>query len=185
MEIFKMAFLLCLSLITTDAKLAPGGKELACSISADAWNITEPINMDAIEIYSLIIVESRWNKKAISNSNACGLTQVLPKYSNYTCNELMLPLISLQASVESLAYWLERAKGDKRLALCGYSHGNSCFNDNSLTNYHRGYIYADRVLSISKRIRKRYTKFEDNLNRIELLMMQLFNRFTGKNREQQ
>lgn len=164
MEMLKMSMLLCLSLLTTDAKLADGGKELACSLAEEALEATNDIAFDAVELYALIIVESRWDSRAVSRANACGLTQVLPKYSVRSCNELLDPKISVSEGARHLADWLRRSRGDKRLALCGYAHGNSCFVPGGPSLDHAGLRYADRVLSISARIRGRYNSFEEAMS---------------------
>ena len=179
MEMLKMSMLLCLSLLTTDAKLADGGKELACNLAEEALQATDRIAFDAVELYALIIVESRWNSQAVSRANACGLTQVLPKYSGLSCDELMDPKTSVEASVDALEGWLVRARGNKRLALCGYSHGNSCFVPGGPSADHPGLKYADRVLSVSARIRGRYDAFEEALDRTLGVIGRTFAYLTG------
>ena len=64
----------------------------------------------------LIMTESMWNHKVVSYAGACGLTQVLPKYSkkyggkdrNLTCDELKDPVTSIQTGGRILNYWLTK-----------------------------------------------------------------------------
>jgi len=165
MELLKASFFLCLSLLMTDAKIENNHKLKACNLTEiSVESLSKIENFDHFDLYALIIVESRWNKNAISSRGACGLTQVLPRYSDYSCQELMNPNISIDAGIKSLQYWLSRTSNDKRYALCGYNQGNSCILAKKRNENHLGLNYADRIISVSKRLRARYEKYEKHFD---------------------
>ena len=80
---------------------------------------------------ALVVVESRWKPWAVSSANACGLTQVIPKWTGgvasgrrkWTCKALKQPANSLSTGARILAWWIQHRKGDIREGLCGYNAG--------------------------------------------------------------
>ena len=84
-------------------------------------------------VAAVIQVESSWYPKAESEAGACGLMQVIPKWNPkpdgtlYTCDELKDPATNIKAGTAALARWMQRASGDRYLALCAYNAGNTCF----------------------------------------------------------
>ena len=85
--------------------------------------------IDPILFTSLIFHESAFRPRVVSRAGACGLTQVIPKYSDHTCEQLKRPKTSIREGTKALKYWLTRAKGDLVNALCGYNAGNVCINN--------------------------------------------------------
>lgn len=165
MELFKASLFLCLSLLMSDASIRIEHKLNACDLAQNSIDFLRPINnLDHFDLYALIIIESRWDDKAISTSGACGLTQVIPKYSNYSCEDLLDSNISINAGTEALQYWLDKTDNDKRYALCSYGWGYSCVAAKKRREKHPGLRYADRVLSVSNRLRLRYEKYEKHFN---------------------
>lgn len=88
---------------------------------------------------SLIHYESRWYPHVVSRANACGLTQVLPRYTGgrpyprgvgnpkLTCKQLKDPVTSITAGSKALRYWLHQyGRGNERIGLCGYNAGFRC-----------------------------------------------------------
>tara|TARA_Y100000034_G_C6831457_1_gene375331 strand:+ start:247 stop:735 length:489 start_codon:yes stop_codon:yes gene_type:complete len=125
--------------------------------AANHYDISPEIMM------AMIYTESRWNHKAISRSNACGLTQVLPKYTKnpkLTCKSLLDPKVSIWTGAKKLNYWIYKyGRGNKRIGLCGYNAGYRCKGKNK---HKRGIFYANRVLKRARIIAREYKKIKQN-----------------------
>ena len=125
--------------------------------AADHYNIKPEI------VLALIYVESRWNRKAVSRSNACGLTQVLPKYTRnpkLTCKSLFDPKLSIWIGTKKLNYWIYKyGRGNKRIGLCGYNAGYRCKGKNK---HKRGMRYARKILKRARNIARKYKKIQQN-----------------------
>ena len=120
--------------------------------------VAEKNSVDPALLVSLIHHESAWNPSAISHANACGLTQVIPKWTGgratsgrkYTCKELMNPRVSIPAGGEILSFWIRHyGKGDIKKGLCGYNAGYRCSIDQ---NKGKGVGYANKVYYTSRRL---------------------------------
>jgi soluble lytic murein transglycosylase-like protein len=130
---------------------------------------------------SLIIavgrVESRWTPTAKSHANACGIMQVLPKYTKNpkkTCSDLQIPQIGIKVGAKKLNYWIYKyGKGNKVVGLCGYNAGFRCKGKNKNTT---GLNYAKSVLKwerkFSKTLRREKLKYKNN-SIFDYLMMSL------------
>ena len=133
---------------------------IACSHMDSVIRASHENNVDPAIMISLIYVESRWTPTARSTSNACGLTQILPKYSSgynnrfgrkLTCQQLYNPETSIKRGAKILSYYLMRYRGNKTRSLCAYNAGWSRCRQNQ--GEHKGYRYAHRVLSRAKILR--------------------------------
>jgi len=115
---------------------------------------------------ALVHIESRWTPSAVSHANACGLTQVIPKWTggrasggvDYTCEQLMDPATSIRAGARIFGYWLHSygrcAQGrcrnaNYRIGLCGYNAGYRCRGVNPSR---AGMNYSRMVLRYSQEI---------------------------------
>ena len=58
--------------------------EASCEYLEYVVEASDQHSVDPALMIALIRVESRWKVNAVSRSKACGLTQVLAKYSKYT-----------------------------------------------------------------------------------------------------
>lgn len=111
-------------------------------------------------------VESRWTPNVKSYGNACGVLQVIPKYTKNpkrSCKELKIPEIGIQVGTKKLKYWIyQYGKGNKRTGLCGYNAGFRCKGKNKNK---AGLNYAKSVLEWEKRFKKALNrekkKYED------------------------
>ena len=111
-------------------------QEKICKIMPDVVATAEANNIDPFLLAGLITVESNWNQYAVSSAGACGLTQVMPKYTGgratkgirYTCTQLKSdPKIAIKAGTDILSWWITNyASGDVPTALCGYFSGFTC-----------------------------------------------------------
>ena len=122
-------------------------------------------------------VESRWTPKAKSHANACGVLQVLPKYTKNpkrTCSDLQKPAIGIAVGAKKLNYWIYKyGKGNKSTGLCGYNAGFRCKGKNKNTT---GLNYAKSVLKwerkFSRALKREKLKYKNN-NIFDYLMMSL------------
>lgn len=128
---------------------------------------------------SMIFVESGWKKTAVSKANACGLTQVLPRYTGkitkkFTCDQLKDPKVSIMVGARTLRWWIDYHKNsltEKQKAemspggfkkyyitrgLCGYNAGFRCSGKKPNSN---GIRYANKVLRLKKRLENTASSF--------------------------
>tara|TARA_B100000683_G_C12389098_1_gene514713 strand:- start:120 stop:563 length:444 start_codon:yes stop_codon:yes gene_type:complete len=127
-------------------------KERACLLFPKIIKEASANNIDPTLLTALIIVESRFKPKAVSRSNACGLTQVIPKWTGgkatkrkkYTCDQLKVPETSIEAGASILSWWISHRKGNVRRGLCGYNAG--------FRGCSAGGRYADAVLKVQKHL---------------------------------
>ena len=126
----------------------------ACKNSEHVIASAKKYGIDPLIIASLILVESGWKRKAVSYANACGLTQVLPKYSKYTCTQLKNPKISIKEGVFHLSRWIKISK--QRGCKKTNKHCNSNLEEYHLSNALACYNVGNRCLR-SKQGRK-YSK---------------------------
>ena len=125
-------------------------KKRACSLLPNIMSHSYLNDVDPTLLTALIIVESRFKPKAVSKSNACGLTQVIPKWTGgkatkrkkYTCNQLKNPEVSIEAGASILSWWIKYRKGNVRKGLCGYNAG--------FRGCEFGGRYADAVLKVQR-----------------------------------
>jgi len=135
--------------------------DFACYHMQTVVEATEKNNIDPAIFVALIYVESRWNPKVVSKSGACGLTQIMPRWSTdrsgkfgkrLTCRELFVPETSIRRGTKIFAYWFHKyGKRKHKTALCGYNAGFRCKGANRSP---RGLAYAKRVLRYAKKIKK-------------------------------
>ena len=120
----------------------------------------EKNGLDHNLLASLIYVESGFYPHVVSRSNACGLTQVIPKYTGgpetgykkYTCKQLKNPYTSIRVGAEILRYIIDKyAKGNEDKALCMYNAGTICLKKKNL--YKR--------LKYVKKVRRIYDEITD------------------------
>ena len=130
-----IAEVLCMAFMS----LGLANSDVACDNMQLIVDESENNNIDPSLIVGLIYVESRFNPKAKSWANACGLMQILPRYSkkyggkdrNLTCDELKDPKTSITTGTKILKFWKEKyARGKIKTALCGYNAGFRCKGPN-------------------------------------------------------
>ena len=153
----SLAEILCAAYIS----LALPNANVACEHMDTVVKSASEYNVDPAIMISLIYVESRWTPTARSQSNACGLTQIIPKYSagyrnrfgqKLTCRQLYDPAVSINRGTKILSYYLRRYKGNYKRSLCSYNAGWSRCKKPMGT--HKGYRYAQRVIELSSRIQR-------------------------------
>ena len=143
--------------------------ETACAYSGEVVEAANNADIDPTLLAALISVESNWTVRARNrNSGACGLTQVLPRFTipRLTCRQLRTDGgLSIRTGATQLSRWIARAtqyRGDSTLrGLCGYNAGNSCFDGNHWRN--AGMRYARRVTSLATQIRQEVSSIDSDL----------------------
>ena len=154
-----IASILCLALVGLSVPRA----DFACQQLETVLEASELYNISPQLLVAVIYVESRWNHEAVSRSNACGLTQVLPKYTKkpkLSCKDLFDPRLSIMTGAKKLNYWIYKyGKGNKEIGLCGYNAGYRCRGKD---RHKRGIRYARKVLRYSKKVSRKYKEFNSD-----------------------
>lgn len=119
-------------------------------------------------IVSMIYYESRWTPTAISHAGACGLMQVIPKFTGKkrvgnkksTCKQLLDPTTNIRSGTKVLSYWLhkyKRTKGNEKTAVCSYFAGYRC----------TGKIPSAAGMRYSRKIRRLANKIRNEIDRLQ------------------
>ena len=144
----SLSTVLCIALISMEVPNA----EYACTQLDHVINAAEDLDFEPELLISLIHYESRWNPDARSRSGACGLTQVIPRWTRprKTCNQLFFAPISIYEGAKMLRRWTDRfGRGNISKGLCGYNAGYSCSSRES-----RGWRYSRKVRRMARRIKQ-------------------------------
>ncbi len=139
--------------------------DFACEHMEAVIEASEKYDLRPEILISLIRVESRWNHKATSYAGACGLTQVLPKYTKnpkLSCKQLKNPDTSIKAGAKALNFWINvYGDGKERVGLCGYLAGFRCKGENK---NNRGYNrYAPKVIKYASLILREFNNIHEEL----------------------
>jgi soluble lytic murein transglycosylase-like protein len=142
---------LCMAVTLVLAPLSSQQKSVICKNADFLVSEATKSKVDPFVFTSLIYYESAFRPRVVSYAGACGLTQVLPRYSRYTCEQLKNPRTSIKEGLRHLRVWLQRAKGNQRLALCGYNAGNKCFTSKSFKRKIQK-RYSDKIIITANRL---------------------------------
>ena len=147
------AKVLCAAIITSSGVFGIGGKDRACRHSRQVVEASSKYKLDPYLLTALIQVESNWKSHVVSPAGACGLTQVVHKYSKYNCKQLKNPKISIWEGAKKLNYWIYKyGKGNLKIGLCGYNAGFRCKGRSAIKS---GLTYARKVVTMSNRLKRR------------------------------
>lgn len=100
----------------------------------------------------LTLIESRFDPQAESSKGALGMTQVMPEVWLDTIEfisdrkDLMDPFLNINAGAHVLRHYLDRAKGNVKLALLMYNRGEGAVNRDILKGQDPSNGYAQKVL---------------------------------------
>jgi len=128
----SFAELICTAIIALNMPNA----DFACKHMDSVVKYSEKYNIDPVVLTSMIYVESRWNPKAESHAGACGLTQVIPKWSRkfgyVSCKQLKQnPEMAIRKGAQILNYWIYKyGRGKLTTGLCAYNAGYRCKGKN-------------------------------------------------------
>jgi len=172
------SFLICIAALSLNLH----NSEVICEYSQVIEEESRKNNLKPSLIVAVGVVESRWTPSARSHANACGIMQVLPKYSkkfgnkgrNLTCKELKDPVTSIKVGTKILNFWYHKySKRNKTIALCGYNAGFRCKGENKNK---QGLKYAKAVLKwetkFIRALKKEKAKYKNN-SIFDYLMMSL------------
>ena len=146
-----------------DFYLSQSRKNLACKSTNQIIQESNAVDIDPTLVMALIFVESNWKRTAVSRANACGLTQVIPKYTGkitkkHTCEQLQIPKNSIHVGIKTLKFWIDHHKGSIDKGLCSYNAGYRCSHVKNKKgkivkrpNRH-GMRYARKVLKVKSKI---------------------------------
>lgn len=160
----SLAEILCAAMLSLSIGDTVENGQFACEQINNIIHATNKNNIDLEIFISLIHYESRFNPVVVSTANACGLTQVIPKWTGgkntgvrkLTCQELKDPKISIDAGAKTLSYWVHvYGKGKYSIGLCGYNAGYRCKGSSPSKG---GMFYSKKVISLSKKIKNRVKK---------------------------
>jgi len=146
--------------------------------------------VDPLLLTSILWVESRFTPNAKSRGGACGISQVLPKYS-ISCEELMIPENGIREGARIFGLFFNNyAKKNISTGLCAYNAGyrckkecekikEKCTSDNC-NKYEKclfakkgGQVYAKEVIKFHNRLRKKYYKQKNIYNKKTKLFVTL------------
>ena len=163
------AYIFCLTLQMmgdTFGTLPEERINLACEQAEHLIETVEQYDIDPAVFAGLIFYESRWRVNAVSHAGACGLTQVLHRYTDKTCEELFDPVLSISIGAMKLDRWSRMTVRDEngrrrvprpggiREALACYNVGHACLTSARAANY------ADRIMQYAHRFNQLAAEFE-------------------------
>lgn len=103
---------------------------------------------------ALMFVESSFYPNVVSSANACGLTQVVPRWTGgpetkgikYTCQQLKDPETSVKVGAQILSYNIKvYGKGNENKGLCVYNAGTRCITKKG---FYKRLYYVKKVRDI-------------------------------------
>ncbi|GEM_PF-3338787 len=109
----------------------------------------------------LTLIESRFDPQAVSSKGALGMTQVMPNVWLTRIEfisdrkDLMDPFLNIYAGAHVLRHYLDRAKGNVKLALLMYNRGEGAVNRDILKGHDPSNGYAQKVLFSDENERRR------------------------------
>lgn len=109
----------------------------------------------------LTLIESRFDPQAVSSKGALGMTQVMPQIWLTRIEfisdrkDLMDPFLNIHAGAHVLRHYLDRAKGNVKLALLMYNRGEGAVNRDILKGRDPSNGYAQKVLFSDENERRR------------------------------
>jgi len=156
------SFFLCIAAISMNLHNA----DVVCGNAEIIIKSAEKYDLDPSLLLAVGRVESRWTPTAESYGNACGVMQVLPKYTKNpkrSCEDLKDPAVGIEVGAKKLNYWIYKyGKKNKTTGLCGYNAGFRCKGDNKNKP---GLNYAKSVLrwerKFNRGMRKQKRKYEN------------------------
>ena len=152
--------------------------EKACKYTPQIIKSSNEQRIDPEVMIGLIFVESSFLRKVVSSAGACGLTQIIPKYTGkitkkYSCDYLKRnPLESIDAGAKILRWWidwhtenqLKRSKNYTKeeilkRALCSYNAGFRCSGKRPSKG---GMRYSRKVLKKAELIKSKKKLYLSN-----------------------
>ena len=152
-----MAFLLSLCLLAHQNLDLTGYQHRSlCKYENDIRVESQRNSLDPALLAAVIYVESGFFRSVVSHAGACGLTQVVPKWTGgletknrkYTCQQLKNPKVSIKVGAQILSYNIRvYAKGNVDKGLCLYNAGTRCITKKG---YYKRLGYVKKVRRICR-----------------------------------
>ena len=142
-------------------QLNPIQQRNVCRYEEDIIQTANKYNLEPELVAGLMFVESAYYPNAVSHANACGLMQVIPKWTGgpatggkkYTCEQLKNPRTSIRVGTKSLNWTINSsAKGNLDQGLCFYNAGTICRKE----TFYKNLYYVKLVKKIRDRIKRVY-----------------------------
>lgn len=158
-----MELIMALCLAVSSLGISDSAKKTACDHMPYIVEQSKEAGFDPTLILSMMYVESRFKKNAVSRSGACGLMQLIPKWNKekidgklvkHSCKKIMEPRRNIRLGVVALKRWL-KSIGSLDRALCGYNAGNVC---RKKIKYPSKFGYVKAVKRTQRTIVKRLAK---------------------------
>ena len=153
--------LMCMTYVSLDLP----NQKIMCQNASQIERSAAENGLDPYTLVALVYVESGWTPSAVSSAGACGLTQVLPKYSagyrnrfgrKLTCKDLKNPKTSIKRGAKILAWWVKYHDGNLDRALCSYNAGFRCKTTKKRKAPHpAGMRYSRKVRKWSKMLNQK------------------------------
>ena len=165
---------LCAAILATGIGGSEKWGNYACELLPDITAAATANGLDPELIIAVIHHESRFRPHVVSHAGACGLMQVLPKYTGnkrggvnkstgvpkLTCDQLKEPKTAVKYGTMTLRYWIKRyGRDNKRVGLCGYNAGFRC---KGKSPHPKGTYYAKAVLRTTKKIKRKVHKLNSS-----------------------
>lgn len=142
-------------------QLNPVQQRNICRYEADIIASAEKYNLEPELVAGLMFVESAYYPNAVSSADACGLMQVVPKWTGgpatgkrkYTCGQLKNPRTAIRVGTRILSWTINSyAKGNLDQGLCFYNAGSKCRKQ----KYYRKLYYVKIVKRVRDKIKRVY-----------------------------
>jgi len=142
-------------------QLNPIQQRNVCRYEEDIIQTANKYNLEPELVAGLMFVESAYYPNAVSHANACGLMQVIPKWTGgpstggkkYTCEQLKNPRTSIRVGTKILNWTINSfAKGNLDQGLCFYNAGTICRKE----VFYKNLYYVKLVKKIRDRIKRVY-----------------------------
>jgi len=123
------------AIIGSSFGLTDSSSRRACSYVPTIIAEAEKNDIEPSLLAAVIMAESSFVPWVTSPAGACGLTQVIPRWTGgpetknrkYTCEQLKNPKVSIKVGAQILSYNIRvYAKGNVNKGLCFYSTGTIC-----------------------------------------------------------
>ena len=140
--------------------ISPYQQKVACQNANYIVQQSEKRGISPLIVTAVIYRESSFSPRVVSSAGACGLMQVLPRYSRYTCEQLKNPRTGIRDGIRALKRWLSWAEGSKlksplEAALCGYNAGTKCItHPNSRFAKRVAKNYVAKVMTTLSQLRR-------------------------------
>ena len=128
----------------------------ACEYAPIIEKYSKLNNLEPELVAAVMYTESGFYKTVVSKAGACGLMQIIPKWTGYaatnkikyTCAQLKNPKTAIMAGARILSYVTKvYAKGNIDKGICYYNAGNRCI-DKKRKNLHKKLGYVKKVKKI-------------------------------------